>query len=95
MDIVFQSLVAERSSGEKALDPSISHIIIRKQFSQFEQRVRDNFSDLPQVRVIVDRRWHIRRRQGDDVLNPPQERRKCSDRRCVVPALDIIMGGID
>ena len=95
MDILFQSLVADRMSGEMTFNLGISFIIIKKGFFHLEQFIRESFHDLPQVRIMVDRRWHNRRRQGDETSCPQKERRENSDRRCVTSAIDFVMGGKD
>jgi hypothetical protein len=66
-----------------------SYVILRKEYAYLEPIVRSMFDEAQDVRVLVDRRWHERRRASDPV--PVGNRRMVSDRRMAAPMLDILI----
>ena len=75
---------AELGEGERA-----SYVILRKEYAYLEPIVRSMFEEAQDVRVLVDRRWHERRRASDPV--PVGNRRTVRDRRIAAPMLDILI----
>jgi hypothetical protein len=78
--------VSEEKSGA---GEGTSYVILRKEYSYLEPIVRSLFDEAGDVRVIVDRRWHERRRASDPV--PVGNRRTVNDRRMAAPMLDILI----
>ena len=74
----------ESGAGERT-----SYVILRKEYTYLEPVVRSMFEEAMDVRVIVDRRWHERRRTSDPV--PAGNRRTVKDRRMAAPMLDILI----
>jgi hypothetical protein len=67
----------------------ISYVILRKEYAYLESIVRSLFEGAQDVRVIVDRRWHERRKATDSAS--VANRRAVKDRRTAVPMLDILI----
>jgi hypothetical protein len=65
-----------------------SYVIIHKSYRHLEPVVREIFQGAEDVRVVVDRRWHERRRFDHQV---PESRRSVPDRRASTPMLDILI----
>jgi hypothetical protein len=66
-----------------------SYVIIHKPYDYLEPVVRSMFGEAQDVKVLVDRRYHERRRvsAGSRMSN----RRKQRDRRQTAPMLDILI----
>jgi hypothetical protein len=69
----------------------ISGIVIKKNFANMEPTIRHLFRDVPNVEVIVDRRWHERRGQQPQPLSDVPEKRQSSDRRSAVHMLEVLV----
>ena len=66
-----------------------SYVILRKEYAYLEPIIRTMFEEARDVQVLVDRRWHERRRAGDPVA--VDNRRTVKDRRMAAPMLDILI----
>lgn len=66
-----------------------SHVIIHKPYSYLEPVIRSMFEEAEDVMLLVDRRFHERRRGPA----PPElaNRRRQRDRRQALPMLDILI----
>jgi len=66
-----------------------SYVIIHKPYTYLEPVVRSMFEEAEDVKVIVDRRFHERRRAS--ASSRISNRRKQRDRRQTAPMLDILI----
>jgi hypothetical protein len=66
-----------------------SYVIIHQPYDYLEPLVRSMFEDSEDVKVIVDRRFHERRRVS--ASSRISNRRKQRDRRQAAPMLDILI----
>jgi len=66
----------------------VSLVIVRQSYTYLEPFVRSMFEDAEDVRIIVDRRFHERRRVT--AARVPN-RRTSSERRVSSPMLDIVI----
>ena len=79
-----ESRKAEAHGGEK-----ISLVIVRQSYTYLEPFVRSMFEGADDIRIIVDRRFHERRKVSIPGL--PNRRRTLSERRFPAPMLDIMI----
>jgi hypothetical protein len=69
----------------------ISHVIVKKEFSELEPTLRRFFCDLPHVNIFVDRRWHTRRAPRPQPPPLLLDRRNSQDRRQAVSAFEVLV----
>ena len=76
-------------AGKAAELKKTSYVIIHKPYTYLEPVVRSMFEEAEDVKVIVDRRFHERRRAS--ASSRISNRRKPRDRREAAPMLDILI----
>jgi hypothetical protein len=80
------------SCSDGSIAEGISHVIIKKEFSDLESTIQRLFRDLPAVNIFVDRRWHDRRALKAQTRDPTvPEQRDRRDRRQAVPAFEVLV----
>jgi hypothetical protein len=76
-------------AGKPAELGKTSYVIIHKPYTYLEPVVRSMFEEAEDVKVIVDRRFHERRRVT--ASSRISNRRKRRDRRQAIPMVDILI----
>jgi hypothetical protein len=75
--------------AHKGQTGSKSLVIIRPPYTYLEPVVRSMFDGAEDIGIIVDRRFHERRKAG--LPGEPNRRRPTSERRASTPMLDIVI----
>lgn len=75
--------------GKSGENGKTSYVIVHKPYDYLEPVVRSMFEEAQDVKVIVDRRYHERRRVS--ASSRVSNRRKQRDRRQTAPMLDILI----